>query len=325
MHIRQFTFLIALSGAALLFGGSCDRKASHAGHDETAAQTDQGAGAETGGEAAAHAGHAGESGAIKLSDAQLREYGIEIMKAGPGDIETQAGFPGEILLNADRTVRVVPKAGGIVKEVRGSLGDRVRAGEVLAVIESRELAETAAEYLANRERCALAQTVFDREDGLRKKNISSEQEFLDARAGLAEALIQERAAKQKLLALGLSSTDIDALGARGENTASRYEIASPRDGTIIERHITAGDVVAGDTAVFAVADLETVWADFNVFQKDLPLVREGQRMTVSAGPAFPTPKERYSMWAGCSIRRNGPPWRGCCSRTVTAAGGPDFT
>jgi len=303
MKMVHFTIPAAISvlaGAVMLLSGSCERRAAHTVHEEAvhaehspadthaegAAQDDHEA--ENAGRAEdAHAGHAGESGAVELSDAELREYGIEVMKAGPGAIETQAGFPGEIVLDADRTVRVVPKVGGIVKEVRKSLGDRVRAGETLAVIESRELAETAADYLANRERRVLAQTVYDREEGLRKKDISSEEEFLDARTALAEARILERVSKQKLLALGLAAAEIDALGAQDGNAAMRYEIAAPRSGTVIEKTITVGDMVADDAPVFAVADLETVWADFNVFQKDLPLVREGLKVTVSGGTGVP--------------------------------------
>ncbi len=290
MRRGNHTIIAALvvAVASICLAGSCERKTANTGRGEAAVHAGEGASAGTAVNAeASHAGHAGESGAIRLSDAELREYGIEIMKAGPGVIEMQAGFPGEIVLDADRTVRVVPKAGGVVKEVRKTLGDRVRAGEVLAVVESRELAEAAAEYLANRERCALARAVFDREEGLRKKDISSEEEFLDARTALAEARILERVSKQKLTALGLSASEIDALDSRDESSAMRYEIASPRNGTIIERNITTGDVVAIDTPIFAVADLETVWADFNIFQKDLPLVREGQKMTVSGGAGIP--------------------------------------
>jgi cobalt-zinc-cadmium efflux system membrane fusion protein len=66
--------------------------------------------------------------------------------AGPGVIEVTAAFPGEVILNPDRMAHIVPRAAGIVREVRCSLGQDVEAGEILAWIESDELAEAKLAY-----------------------------------------------------------------------------------------------------------------------------------------------------------------------------------
>lgn len=287
--------------AALLMAVPACRKAGKTG-EEPAAKTAQHADHDQEAEAEGHEGHdhateeagpgheaeaAGvhdhEHEVIALDEHQVEEYGIETAPAGPGEIGAAVRLPGEIVLNADRTVRVVPRVEGVVREVRKTLGDRVRAGEVLAVIESRELAEAVAEYLAAGERLTLAQTVHDREQGLREKNISAEQEFLDARAALAETRIQHRSAGQKLLALGLSEREIRELPKKDGENASLYALTAPQNGTIIERQITRGDVPAGDEPVFVIADLATVWADFQVNQKDLAILETGQEIAVTGG------------------------------------------
>ena len=53
-----------------------------------------------------------------------------------------------------------------------------------------------------------------------------------------------------------------------------YEVKSPTDGVVLERDTSAGDV-AGDAALFKIADLSNVWAEFHVFPKDLGHVQEG--------------------------------------------------
>ncbi len=53
-----------------------------------------------------------------------------------------------------------------------------------------------------------------------------------------------------------------------------YEVKSPTDGIVLERDTSAGDV-AGDAALFKIADLSNVWAEFHVFPKDLGHVQEG--------------------------------------------------
>lgn len=87
-------------------------------------------------------GHAGEeanhAGAIRLSEAQRAEFGIELEETGPGQIALTIELPGEVRPNQDQLAHLVPRFGGIVKDVRKQIGDPVVAGEVLALIESSE-------------------------------------------------------------------------------------------------------------------------------------------------------------------------------------------
>ena len=109
---------------------------------------------------------------ISLSKEEIAEFGIKVERVRGGELTRKISLPGEVKLNEDRLVHVVPRFPGVVREVKKSLGDRVEAGEVLAVIESWELAEAAAQHLAATTRFALAQARFDREKALYQKKIS---------------------------------------------------------------------------------------------------------------------------------------------------------
>lgn len=78
------------------------------------------------------------AGAIQLTDAQMAEFGIVIAVAGPGEIGIVVELPGEIRPNQDRLAHLVPRFSGIVKAVEKRVGDSVKAGDVLAIIESSE-------------------------------------------------------------------------------------------------------------------------------------------------------------------------------------------
>ena len=82
-----------------------------------------------------HHGH-DEKNVIVLTDEALADNRIVVEKAAIGVVQTEIDLPGEIVLNADRVAHVVPRFPGIVQQVNKRLGDRVRAGEVLAVIQS---------------------------------------------------------------------------------------------------------------------------------------------------------------------------------------------
>lgn len=80
----------------------------------------------------------GHGGAIQLTAAQMTEFGIAIETAGPGEIKIVVELPGEVRPDQDQLAHLVPRFGGIVKAVKKRVGDSVKAGDVLAVIESSE-------------------------------------------------------------------------------------------------------------------------------------------------------------------------------------------
>jgi len=219
--------------------------------------------------------HAGER-LVHVEPDMLDELGIRIETAGSGSVGLTVELPGEVQVNGDRMAHVAPRVGGVVDEVFASLGDSVRRGQVLAVLESRELADAKAEFLATAERLKLADATFRREERLWNEKVSSEQDYLDARRGLAEARIERRAAEQKLHALGFSQGELDGFGDRHEVEFTVYRLTAPFDGTIIDRHITIGETVDSGSPVFTVADLNTVWIDLSVYQRDIGAVRAGQ-------------------------------------------------
>jgi cobalt-zinc-cadmium efflux system membrane fusion protein len=102
-----------------------------------------------------------------------------------------------------------------VTEIRKRQGDRVRKGEVMAVLRSRELADAGTQYLAAREHLALAEKTYEREESLWRKKISPETDYLESKMALSSARIAVRSARQKLLALGLQKAAIDRLSGQG--------------------------------------------------------------------------------------------------------------
>jgi len=224
-----------------------------------------------------------DEGIVRLSAAELEEFAVRVDTIGAGRLEMTLRLTGEIVPNPDRLAHIVPRVAGIVREVQKNLGDEVSAGEVMAVLESRELADAKSAYLAAQERAALAEAVFSREENLWKRKISSEQDYLEAKRADAEARIALRAAEQKLHALGFDEDYVKQLPRHPDESFTRYEIVAPFDGEVIKKHITLGEVLKNDAEAFVIADLSSVWANLSVYQKDLALVRVGQEAVIWAG------------------------------------------
>jgi cobalt-zinc-cadmium efflux system membrane fusion protein len=220
---------------------------------------------------------------VRFSKDELKEFGIELAVARAGSLDQYKDLPGELVLDADHLAHVVPWVSGVVREVHTTVGESVMAGALLAVLESRELADAKAAFLAAIEREKLALANFEREERLWQAKVTSEREFLDARRVLAEARIARNSAEQQLHALGFSDAQLDELPQHPDKAFTRFEIRAPFAGTVIEKHLTLGESVKADAEVFTIADLSSVWVDINVYQKDLIDIRKGQTVWIEIG------------------------------------------
>lgn len=75
---------------------------------------------------------------VRLNEETMREFGVETAVAGPGQLRREVQIPGEVHLNETRMAHIVPRFPGVVTAVRHQLGDKVKADDVMAVIESNE-------------------------------------------------------------------------------------------------------------------------------------------------------------------------------------------
>jgi cobalt-zinc-cadmium efflux system membrane fusion protein len=192
--------------------------------------------------------------------------------------------PGTIVPHADRIARVTVKLSGTVAELRKRLGESAELNEIVAVIESREVADAKSEYLAAKTTHDLRQTLFARAKMLWEGKAVTENDFLRTRATAEEARIKMEVARQKLFALGLDENDITNLPSQREALLRRQEVRSPMAGRVVERKVDLGTAVGRDnleTELFVIVDLDRVWVELAVSPADLPVVKEGQSVSIT--------------------------------------------
>ena len=239
----------------------------HEGHDEAGEKGHAGEGKPGDGEHKAHV----DIAVVKLTDEQIVNGKLEFDTAGPGRVDETISLPGEVALNADTVAHVSPRTSGAVREVKVALGDVVKKGDVLALLDSREVAGMQQEALANEARLELAQANFDRVEKLYKDQVASEKEYLASKQALAEAKIDKNSALQKL-----------AAGAGPRSGGNGLALLAPLDGTVIEKHLTIGEVLAAETQAFTVADLSTLWVWTTAHAREAGRVQKGQHAYLRA-------------------------------------------
>jgi membrane fusion protein, heavy metal efflux system len=223
--------------------------------------------------------------AVSLTDEQLTEAHIDLAQVDRGTLAHRIIVPATIIPVADRIARVAVKLYGNVAELRKNIGDPVMKGEVLAVLESREVADAKSEYLAARLTNELQQTLFQRDKMIWEGRASSEQQFLRSQNLTAQTEMKFNISRQKLFALGLSESEIATLPNEPEALLRRQEIRAPMAGRVVERKVDLGMAVGRDnleTELFVIVDLDRVWVELAVSPTDLPAVKEGQSVSIAA-------------------------------------------
>lgn len=142
-------------------------------------------------------------GRVELTPEAVQANSIKIETAQPTILDIKLNVMGKIMPNEEATVYISPRFPGVVKAVYKRLGDSVKNGEILAVIESNE-------------------------------------------------------------------------------SLQNYEVKSEMNGTVIKRDINIGMYLSGQENIFVISDLETVWADFNIYSHDLPQIKVGDVVNVKS-------------------------------------------
>lgn len=222
---------------------------------------------------------------VHLGADQFDVLGISVGAVTTGAVDGVLELPGEVGFDQNHLAHVSPRVSGVVQSVGVAEGDRVEAGDILAILNSRPLADAKAAFLSARARLELAESSYQREERLWERQISAEQDFLNARQALEEARIVVRSAGQQLDALGVDASTLPRVNATTNLSLTRYELAAPIAGTIIERHAVLGEVLeeGGQPPAFIIANTNSVWVDAAIYGGDLGRLRAGAAVSIDPG------------------------------------------
>ncbi len=226
-----------------------------------------------------------EEGVVQLAGAKAAAAGIETIAISLTSLPAQLATTGQVDFNQDRLAHVSPRIPGRVHEARARLGQQVRRGEILAILDSIELGRAKADYLQARAREQLTRENFNREEELYADRISSQKEMLSAKAAHIEVEAELRSAEETLRLYGLSDEEVAAVTYENPGR-SLFPIRAPLSGKIVEKHVTVGELVTPERNLFSLADLSQVWVWIDIYERDLQQVHvdDGVEVRVDAFP-----------------------------------------
>jgi len=203
------------------------------------------------------------------------EYGVVLEK----DITETISCNVEIVYDGNRFAHLSPRTSGVISQVNMDLGDEVKSGTILALIDSSDLGTAKSEYLQANALVNLWQKNFNRENGLLQKHASTERDVLEAETKLTESKIALSRTVQRLKNLGLGEDTIKNISAMN-NTSSLLPLTAPFDGIVVERDAVIGEVVNTSQPLFGISDLSRMWANLDINETSATKVQVGMTVVI---------------------------------------------
>ena len=211
---------------------------------------------------------------------------IQFYTVAPSKFHKTTETTGTVDFDNDQATSVLAPFGGPVSKLLVNPGDKVKAGDALAEVDSPDFAAAISAY---RKALATAQTlrrVADMDKDLIQHNGVAQREEEQAQTDAANAEADRDAALQTLVSLNLDPQVIKDLQAGRPVSRPGGKINSPIAGTVVEKLITPGELLtAGTTPCFTVADLSRVWVMTQIFGSDLASVSVGDSAEIFTGIA----------------------------------------
>ena len=225
-------------------------------------------------------GH-GEEEQLKLNAEEIAAAGIRTEELAEQEISEQLVLTATIRPNQDRIAHVAPRVPGRIVKAHVNLGEAVKAGQTLAVLDSLEVGEAHSAWLQARTAQALAKADFERAEMLHTDQIIARKDHLRSHAEYEKSKAALAAAADRLRMLGVSPSP-----SSDGKAVSAFPLTTPFAGTVIEKHAILGELAQPDKALYTVADLSKLWIEANLFEKDLGRVKAGADAVVTVA-AYP--------------------------------------
>ncbi|MCX7111735.1 MAG: efflux RND transporter periplasmic adaptor subunit [Proteobacteria bacterium] len=199
---------------------------------------------------------------------------LKIVAIGQAELRDSLRVPARVDLDQHRLARIGATVTGRIVETQAWLGQTVRKGETLAILNSTELGMAQAAYLKAASQVSLRELAVSRARRLLEADVIASAELLEREGMLREAEVDLRAATDQLRVMGMNEADLVKL-AREKTIHSFTPIVASLSGVVIERNVTVGQVVQPADALFTVADLSHVWLVAELPEQQAHWAREG--------------------------------------------------
>jgi cobalt-zinc-cadmium efflux system membrane fusion protein len=219
----------------------------------------------------AHDHHEGDD--LSLTKEQMEVNNYQIGTPELRSFERNINFTGLVDLPPSHRHVISHFLPGYIKQVKVIVGDHVKKGETLAVIEHQGILELQERYVNAESELEYLEQEYNRLKQLYEENVVSKKDFLSAKSKFLSKQATRNSLKKQLQLIHISPSAVLA----GE-MSSTYAVLAPSDGIISSVNIATGTWVGDEKQLMALVDPEHIHLELQVFAKDIPALSEGQSL-----------------------------------------------
>jgi len=227
-------------------------------------------------ETAAESTEAAAEDVVVMTDAQLKNAGIETGTVLPQAMNSTLKVNGMVDVPPQNIVSVSFPLGGYLRSTKLMPGMHVSRGEVIAVIEDQALIQLQQDYLVAVARLNFLQQEYERQKMLNENKVNADKVYQQAQADFTSQKVLVKGYSEKLQLIGINPARLT------ENTISRsVTVHSPINGFVSKVNVNIGMYVNPTDVMFKIVDTDHLHAEAQVFERDLTKLKVGQRVLIN--------------------------------------------
>jgi membrane fusion protein, heavy metal efflux system len=220
-------------------------------------------------------------GVVVLNEKQREALDLKLGVFQMRNLTTVVKTNGQLEVPPSSIANITAIIGGNVKEIKVFHGDKVTKGQQLVVLEHPDYIALQEDFAVIANRLEYLEQEYERQKELFENNVGSGQEYQLAKSEFNTAIAKYEGLKSRLQLVRLSPEKVKA-----GTISNTISIVSPINGFVNDINIKVGTYVDAKDIMLEITDNSSIHADFMIYEKDVRLVREGQKVhfTVSNRP-----------------------------------------
>ncbi len=223
----------------------------------------------------------GQEGIVFLNEKQEEALNLKLGSFEMRNLTTVVKTNGQLSVSPSDIAEVTAVIGGNVKYIKVFEGDKIRRGQVLAVLEHPDYISLQEDFAEKANNLKFAEQEYLRQKELFENNVGAGKDFQKAKSEYNTAKAKYNGLKARLTLLNISTEKV-----LEGNITSTINIVSPINGFVNEIFIKRGTYADAATKLFEITNNNAIHADFVIYEKDVQLLKNGQTVhfTISGRP-----------------------------------------
>ncbi|MCB1142890.1 MAG: efflux RND transporter periplasmic adaptor subunit [Leptospiraceae bacterium] len=214
---------------------------------------------------------------ITLSEDLYKKFSIRTVDLVRKVYNRPLVLVGEIAADPDRVAQISARISGRITKVYFKEGSTIKKNETIIEMESPDASRVRSDYLSSYSKYLVAEKKLKRVQELSRLRMSSEQELINAESEEKIMGAELSSAKSSLYVQGIPIPDMKNLN---EYSLGKIQIRSPIQGIALSRTAIPGTQVTPSDTLGVIADINLVWFEVKVFEKDLSKIQMNSSATI---------------------------------------------